>query len=64
MFWVNLPIFYPVKNALMFVFIKAYGVEQIEDWLEGVICCGCWMGKKEAKEAGNQTTEYGKLLGT
>jgi hypothetical protein len=52
------------KNALMFVFIKAYGVEQIEDWLEGVICCCCWVGKKEAKEARNQTTEYGKLLGT
>ena len=43
------------KSALLFDFIKAYAVDGIEDYFEGVICCGCRMG--EERKAGNQTTE-------
>jgi hypothetical protein len=35
------------KNDLLFVFTKVYGVGGIEDCSEGVICCGCWMGKEK-----------------
>ncbi len=35
------------KSALLFDFIKAYGVDGIEDYLQGVICCGCRMEERK-----------------
>jgi hypothetical protein len=40
------------KSALLFDFIKAYGVDGIEDYLEGMICCGCRMGEKRGEKGG------------
>jgi hypothetical protein len=40
------------KSGLLFGFVKVYGVEGIEDWLEGVICCGCWVGEKRGETGG------------
>jgi hypothetical protein len=38
------------KSALLFDFIKTYAVDWIKDYLEGVICCGCWMGEKRGEK--------------
>jgi hypothetical protein len=42
------------KNALLFDFIKAYAADEIEDYLEGEICCGCWMREQRSEKGGEQ----------